>query len=50
MEARAPGWLRGMDGLITAHCSSESQNSSAIAVLIVPLATGDGRYIAIMGA
>jgi hypothetical protein len=28
---RAPGWFRGMNGSSTAHCASDSQNSSAIA-------------------
>ena len=27
---RAPGWFVGMNGSITAHCSSENQNKSAI--------------------
>lgn len=27
-----PGWSLGMNGSIIAHCSSESQNRSAIAI------------------
>jgi hypothetical protein len=31
---RAPGWLLGKSGSITAHASSESQNSFAMLILL----------------
>jgi hypothetical protein len=33
-----PGWLRGINGSITAHCASESQNRSVIAASMLQTA------------
>ena len=40
-----PGWFVGMNGSITAHCSSESQNRSAIAASMLQTAALNHKTI-----
>ena len=42
-----PGWFVGMNGSITAHCSSESQNRSAIAASMLQTASQNHKTIAL---